>query len=604
MNKIRIPSYITICSSLLFSLFCFSITFDVSLLAFPLGFAFSAVTSFFLFLKILRRQEFSAVKICEKLLQYLPFVLLAAFIIRRAGKNGTSAWYDVVTVLLWCASFVSSLIVLYYFNEKRVHSLNPGWKQSTKKGVGSFMVKPEISSKKIGFELLDWVDALVQAVFMVLLIQIFILQLYVIPSESMVPSFLIGDRVVVTKTLSGPTFPLSEVGLPCLKTYRRGDVVVFRNPHYSMDRKSEIRSVVSQIVYMLTFTTVNLNVDEHGEPKADPLVKRICGEPGEQLVMQDGTLYARTVKSDDFEAVPLDNKYACWNLAPYVARLNGSKKVIRDCPVSQERYDDMLLLEQERRSLNLANAAAECTSIASSMERLSRRIMDKNAAFSDDLSLHADTLCLEVIPNVQGILSSEGGEAWFSSFMNGWKNAEPARRALSVVSEYSEADGYSYRSFFDGDYYAEANFKLNVMLKLCIGRLYLRAAELLASGMPTNSFGADAEFRTALGQAERLCYYLYILDQRNMPVFPANDEAGNPQYIPANCYFMMGDNRFNSLDMRHSYTQSLRPLSAFDEMSVQYYSNMEQRYVSRRMILGTAVFRFLPLSRVGSIQTR
>ena len=136
-----------------------------------------------------------------KLLQYLPYVLLISFILRRAGKYGTYYWYDVLTVLLWCAVMVSRWIVLYFFNEKRIFILMPEWKKENKKSGSSLIVKP-FGAKRIVFELLDWVDALVQAVFMVLLIQIFIFQLYVIPSESMVPSFLVKDRVVVSKITS------------------------------------------------------------------------------------------------------------------------------------------------------------------------------------------------------------------------------------------------------------------------------------------------------------------------------------------------------------------------------------------------------------------
>ena len=84
-----------------------------------------------------------------------------------------------------------------------------------------------------------------------------------------------------------------------------------------------------------------------------------------------------------------------------------------------------------------------------------------------------------------------------------------------------------------------------------------------------------------------------------MPVFPANDAEGNPQYIPDNCYLMMGDNRFNSLDMRHSYDEWLAPLSAFDAYSVTYYTNMQPQYVPRSRILGTTSYRFWPFTRRG-----
>lgn len=578
MNKIRIPMFITLGSSILFTLFQISFHFDISILAFPLSLAITFFSSWFLYVKVYKEKKFKAVLPTQKFLQYLPYVFFASFIMRRAGKNGTYYWYDVVTVVLWAVVLVSRYFVLHYLNEKRVLSLEPSWK-SEKKGNG-LVVKPK-GGKRIVFEAIDWADSIVQAVFMVLIFQIFVLQLYVIPSESMVPAFLIGDRVVVLKTPSGPKMPLSDVGFPCLKKYKRGDVVVFRNPHYSLDRKSEVRTVVSQIVYMLTFTGVNLNVDENGEPKADPLVKRVCGLPGEQIVMQDGVLYARTEKSDEFEKVPFDNKYAAWNLNsvnPVV------KRGIQIVPLSQNQYDTMLEIEELRRNLDLDSVSLECSSIASSFERIASRY-EKEGDFSEP-SLYEYDVFSNCIDETQILLKTRGGAEWLKSFMTDWISSKGVSSAR-----------------FSNDIYAEANYRLNLMIKLTAGRIYLRAAELFSQGKTALELAGDEKMLSYFEMAEKLHFYALILDQRNMPVFPENLEDGKPQYISKNSYFMMGDNRFNSLDMRHSYEQKKMPLTSFDKYSVLYESNIAPQMVSRKHILGCALYRFWPLSRRGIVKT-
>ena len=367
MNKIKIPVYIILISSVLFSLSTLSFSFDISLLAFPLSIIYAAIVFYFLYLKALSKKEFKAALVSRKLLQYICFVFFLTFILRRAEKYETFYWLDVVSVLLWCVTFVVSLIILHYFKDKRLYSLEESWK-NFKKPAGKIIAVSKEKRKSFFREIVDWIDALFQAIFMVLLIQIFVFQLYVIPSESMVPYFLIGDRVVVFKIFSGPKFPLSEVGLPDFKKYKRGDVVVFRNPHYSLDRKSEIKTVLSQIIYMLTFTGVNLNVDENGEIKADPLVKRICGEPGEQLVMQDGILYARTKENNAFIPVEYDSKVAAWNLNPLLES-RAKKKQIQYVPLTQSQYDQMILTEDMKNNLDIEKTIEECKLIAEKIKK-------------------------------------------------------------------------------------------------------------------------------------------------------------------------------------------------------------------------------------------
>lgn len=571
MNKIRIVSAALYICAALFSVLNIHFAADVSVFAFPLALACTALSAYFLSFKLIARAHFASYGAAQKTLQYLPFAHLAAFILRRAGEKGAAAWLDAVSVVLWCAIFIGCQILLYFLNEKRVESVVPEWK-----GVKKAKKTPR-GIFKLVWEVVDWADALLQAVFMVLLIQIFIVQLYVIPSESMVPSFLVKDRVVVLKTASGPKFPLSGVGLPTLKRYKRGDIVVFRNPHYNMDRKSEVRTVASQLAYMLSFTTVNLNVDEHGQPKADPLVKRICGVGGEQLVMQDGTLYARTKESPDFKPVDIDAKFAAWNLNAVPASV---KNGIQYIPLSQSHYDTMLEVEELRRNFSIPNAQDECRLLAERFALLHRRTAHESTGKTSAIPLSEYDLFNNIADVTQKLLSHPDGSKEFSAFMTAWTIAAPD---------------------FQGDPYAEANYKLNLMIKLTAGKIIARLAGLSAQKADDTVLARDGVLNEAFALAEKLNFYVMILDQRNMPVFPANAEDGAPSYIPEGSYFMMGDNRFNSLDMRHSYSQKAVPLTNADPYSVTYRSNMAPQYVSKKYILGTTLIRFWPLHRAGGV---
>ena len=126
-NRFSIYVYIELVSAILFALFCFSAHADISLLARPVALAYTAITVYFCFFKVLLKKDAKRIPVILRLTQYLPFVLLFCFVVRRAGKNGVPYWYDVVTVILWCFVFIFSLVLSYCMNEKRIIKITENW---------------------------------------------------------------------------------------------------------------------------------------------------------------------------------------------------------------------------------------------------------------------------------------------------------------------------------------------------------------------------------------------------------------------------------------------------------------------------------------------
>jgi signal peptidase I len=104
------------------------------------------------------------------------------------------------------------------------------------------------------------------AFLLALLIKSFLVQAFFIPSESMVPTLQIGDRVLVNKVVYR------------LHPPRRGDVIVFEDPH----GQDEHRNVVSAVWH---WVTEGLGVST--SPEKD-FIKRVIGLPGDVVEVKAG----------------------------------------------------------------------------------------------------------------------------------------------------------------------------------------------------------------------------------------------------------------------------------------------------------------------------
>ncbi len=156
-------------------------------------------------------------------------------------------------------------------------------------------------------EIRSWLDALVFAIFWVILINQYLFQLFVIPSPSMVATLNVGDRVVVNKDSYGvELYPAGKKILTDTRRVQRDEIITFYNPEY--DSKGPFFDVLSQIIYMGTLTLVNIDRTENGMPAERLYVKRAIGMPGDIVTFNDGNVEIMPsgldsfVKEDEFRS--------------------------------------------------------------------------------------------------------------------------------------------------------------------------------------------------------------------------------------------------------------------------------------------------------------
>jgi signal peptidase I len=143
----------------------------------------------------------------------------------------------------------------------------------------------------------DQFGTLLVAVAIALAIRSCVIEPYRIPSESMLPTLLVGDHLFVNKFVYGIKVPFTDLRLPGWREPERGDVVVF---DVARDRYGGI-----------------FPADLRPELPEDRFVKRIVGVPGDTIEVSGGQL-----------------------------RINGQ-------PVPVERTDETVL-DEDGRSLQLS----------------------------------------------------------------------------------------------------------------------------------------------------------------------------------------------------------------------------------------------------------
>ncbi len=118
-------------------------------------------------------------------------------------------------------------------------------------------VKNQTSSIKKKSAVREWVESILVAFILAVIIRTFVVQAFKIPTGSMRPTLMEGDLILVNKFIYGAKVPFTQLQLPAIRQPKRGDVVVFIYPE---DNKKDF-------------------------------IKRLIGLPGDVVEIKNGTIY-------------------------------------------------------------------------------------------------------------------------------------------------------------------------------------------------------------------------------------------------------------------------------------------------------------------------
>ncbi|MCX8028436.1 MAG: signal peptidase I [Brevinematales bacterium] len=140
--------------------------------------------------------------------------------------------------------------------------------------------KPKKTFKEVVLENLRVIG---EAYVIAFVIRLLLLEAFAIPTGSMVPTIMVGDRIIVIKPTYGINFPIVNLKTPGFYKPERGDIIVFKNPTYRSP------GFLRELITLMTFSLVNVD----NEPKY--FVKRVIGLPGDSIDIISNRVYVNGV---------------------------------------------------------------------------------------------------------------------------------------------------------------------------------------------------------------------------------------------------------------------------------------------------------------------
>jgi len=174
-------------------------------------------------------------------------------------------------------------------------------------------IKPGSPSVKRKSVTREWIESIIIAFVLAMIIRTFLVQAFKIPTGSMRPTLLEGDLILVNKFIYGAKIPFVDLNLPTVRQPRPGDVVVFIYPENP--KKDFIKRLVA--IEGETVEIENGTIFINGQPLLDTVFSQRYyynrgefGQEGKKIVVPKNNIFVL----GDNSASSQDSRF--WGFVP------------------------------------------------------------------------------------------------------------------------------------------------------------------------------------------------------------------------------------------------------------------------------------------------
>ncbi|QNM85928.1 signal peptidase I [Polaribacter pectinis] len=369
-------------------------------------------------------------------------------------------------------------------------------------------------------ELGEWVSSITFAIIAATLVHTYFMQPFTIPTSSLEKSLLVGDYLFVSKFHYGARVPSTVIAAPMVHDSLpfTGTASYLKKPQLPYTRLPGLQKIKNNDIVCFNWPTDSLATmwgDTSGKYTYKPVdkktnyVKRCVGIAGDSLELRDGYVYINGKKND----------------LPYRAKLQFYYTYEAKTPINQNTYPKFLLDNERTRVYKISNEYWN-----------DPRVQDAFKKGANLSKIGSDSLYTEVAGGVSPDLASRLNMTNVATKININLTAEEVARLkkspLTVsVKKINHAADNAIFPHIESNKWSQDNF----------GPIYIPKA------------GATVKI-----DSESIPYYEQIIknyENNDLQIVGENifinGEKADSYTFKQDYYWLMGDNRHNSLDARY-----------------------------------------------------